>query len=465
MSRPLIVSPLVALALSGCISVGPNYKPPASPLPSAFRASPVGQVEPTSTGTAWWAEFGDPLLTKTVEESLAQNLDLDAAAARVTQARAAARAAGAALLPAGQLQGDASRAQQSLVGSSAQSAARQRDIDLFDAGIGASWELDLFGGNRRGAEASKADAAAAEAGLAGARLMIAAETADAYIQLRGFQSRLALAERQVQDAQHLLDLTKLLVKSGHSAPLQLDQAEALLAQTQASTTLLRVGQEVQLNRLAVLCARPPEAERGALAQGGSVPDITSLSVSRGPADLLRQRPDVVAAERKMAASNARIGLAVADYYPKIDLQALIGFQSLTSGNLFSNDAKQAQGTAGLRWRLFDFGRVDAEVAAARGAHAEALANWRNAVLTAAEDVENAIVQLNERSNQVVKLEAASQALKRSHETLLASYARGAVSQLEVIDTERQWLGTEDAEQDSRTQRARAVIALHRAMGG
>lgn len=465
MSKVLILSPLMALALAGCISVGPNYKAPASPLPSAYRALPVGQIEPTSNAPAWWAEFGDPLLTKTVEEALAQNLDLQAAAARVAQARAAARAAGAALLPAGQIQGDASQVQQSLIGSSAQAAARQRDINLFDAGIGASWELDLFGGNRRGAEAASADAAAAEAGATGARLMIAAETADAYVQLRGFQSRLALAEQQVQDAQHLLDLTRLLVKSGHAAQLQLDQAEALLAQAEASTTLLRVGLEVQLNRLAVLCARPPEAERGALSRGAPVPEATSFAFSKSPSELLRQRPDVAAAERRLAAANARIGLALSDYYPKVDLQGLIGFQSLTSGNLFSNDAKQTQATAGLRWRLFDFGRVDAEVAAARGAHAEALANWRKAVLSAAEDVENAVVQLNERSTQVARLKAASQSLKRSHETLLASYARGAVSQLEVIDTERQWLGMEDAKQDGRTQRARAVIALHRAMGG
>ena len=460
--KPLIAALLVAtVALAGCAAVGPNYATPIAPVAAAFRNLPPA---PPTGAEPWWTRFGDRLLSQAVAEALTQNLDIEAAVARVTQARSAARAAGAALLPAGQVQADASRASQSLVGSNAQAAAHQRDVSLFDAGVGASWEIDLFGGQRRRAEAAGADVQAAEAGLGGARLVVAAETADAYLQLRGFQSRLALAERRVADDAKVLELTNLLFEAGHAPRLQRDQAEAVLSQAKATLPLLRAGIEAELNRLAVLCGRTPESERAELAATGSVPAPEAMPGGLTPRDLLRTRPDVAAAERRLAASNARIGAALADYYPKVDLQALIGFQSLTTGKLFSADAGLAQGSAGLRWRLFDFGRVDAEVAGARGAYAEALANWRRAVLLAAEDVENALTQLAERGSQLSRLQSASLALEHARGAAQAGYERGAVSLLDVIDTERQLLLTEDQFADVNTQRARAMVALHRALG-
>jgi NodT family efflux transporter outer membrane factor (OMF) lipoprotein len=453
------------LALAGCAAVGPTYVTPPAPVAPAFRGLPPGGSVTAASSSAWWERFGDPMLDQVVEEALAQNLDIQAAMARVTQARAAARATGAALLPAGQLQTDANRAHQSLVGSNAQAAAYQRDVDLFDVGVGASWEIDLFGGLRRGAEAARADAAAAEAGLAGARLMVAAETADAYLQLRGFQSRLGLAERRVADDGKVLELTRLLYDAGHAPRLQRDQAEATLAQAEATLPLLRAGVEAELNRLAVLRGRTPESDRSRLVAVRPVPTPPPITGGLTPGDLLRRRPDVAAAERRLASADARIGAAVADYYPKIDLQALLGFQSLTSGKLFTSDAALAQGTAALKWRLFDFGRVDAEVAAAKGARAEALANWRKAVLSAAEDVENALTQLRERDAQLSRLQAASLALEHARDAAQAGYERGAVSLLDVIDTERQLLETEDSAADVETQHARAMVALYRALGG
>ncbi len=465
MSPARMVLPVAMLALAGCAAVGPNYTAPTAPIAPAFRNLPAGPASALAGAEAWWTGFNDPLLNQMVDEALSQNLDIQAAAARLTQARAAARGAGAALLPAGQLQLDASRAHQSLVGSNAQAAAFQRDVNLFDAGVGASWEVDLFGALRRGAEAARADAGAAQAGLAAARLAIAAETADAYLQLRGFQSRLALAERRVRDDERVAALTGLLFEAGHAPSLQRDQAEAVLAQAQATPPLLRAGVEAELNRLAVLCGRPPETERSALAADRPVPPLPPIPGDVTPGDLLRRRPDVAAAERRLAAANARIGVAVADYYPRIDLQALVGFQSLTAGKLFTGDAGLAQATAGLKWRLFDFGRVDAEVAAARGARAEALANWRQTVLGAAEEVENALSQLTQRDAQLTRLQAASLALEHARDASQAGYERGAVSLLDVIDTERQLLETQDAAADVNAQRARALVALHRALGG
>lgn len=464
MSRSLVLTGVLSLLLAGCAAVGPTYRVPAAPVAPAFRNAPPPGVT-RSVETAWWTGFNDPLLTATVEQALAQNLDIAAAAARVTQARAAARAASAALLPAGQVQADYQHARQSLVGSNAQAAVFQRDVDLFDGGVGASWEIDLFGGLRRGREAARATAEAADAGLAGARLLIAAETADAYLQLRGFQSRLLLAQRRVRDDERVLELTSLLFDAGSAPRLQRDQAESVLAQAQATIPLLRLGVEAQLNRLAVLTGRPPETERSGLAAESSVPLPPPIPPGITPGDLLRNRPDVAAAERRLAAANAGIGVAIADYYPKVDLSGLIGFQSLSAGKLFSSDANAASFAGALRWRLFDFGRVDAEVANARGVYAEVLANWRGVVLSAAEDVENALAQQAEREAQLSRLQAASLSLEHARDASQAGYERGAVSLLNVIDTERQLLLTQDAAADVNTQRSRAAVALHRALGG
>lgn len=464
MIRAPLGSALAALALSACAAVGPTYVTPSAPAAAAYRNLPgAGLAAPGPT--AWWTGFGDPLLDQVVDEALSQNLEIQAAVARVVQARASARAAGAALLPAAQVQSDYSHALQSLVGANASTAAYQRDVNLFDAGVGVAWELDLFGGQRRSVQATRADAQATEAALAGARLMIAAETADAYLLLRGFQSRLSLAQRRVRDDEQVLDLTRLLFDAGHAPRLQRDQAEAVLAQAQASVPLLKVGVEAQLNRLAVLAGKTPEFERGALAVERPTPPPPPVPAGLTPTDLLRNRPDVASAERRLAAANARVGVAIADYYPKIDAQALFGFQSLSANRLFTGDAGLAQGMAGLKWRLFDFGRVDAEVAAAKGANAEALANWRQVVLSAAEDVENALVQQAQRTVQLDRLQAASLSLEHARDASQAGYELGAVSLLDVIDTERQLLETQDAAADATAQRSRAAVALHRALGG
>ncbi len=461
---------LVALAaltlLAGCRTVGPDYAPPAAPVAPAFRgAPPPSPARAARPPEAWWTGFGDPVLTATVEQALAGSPTVEAAVARVTQARAASRAAGAALYPTGQLQVDVTHARQSLVGQNAFAAAVRQDVDIFAAGVGAAWEADLFGGLRREREASRADAEGAVLALAGARLMVAADTAGAYLQLRGLQARIALVARRVRDDRRLVELTGLLFDAGRIPRLQLDQARATLAQAEASEPLLRAAAEAQLNRLAVLTGRTPESERGALAVERPVPPPPPVPADLAPADLLRARPDVAAAERRLAAANARIGTAIADYYPRVSFQGLLGLQSIGLGDFLTGDAGAGSLAAGLRWRLFDFGRVDAEVANARGVYAEALADWRAAVLRAAEEVETALAVSAERARQLDRLQAASLSLERALDASQAGYDRGVVSLLDVIDTERQLLITQDAAADANAQRARAAVAIRRALGG
>jgi NodT family efflux transporter outer membrane factor (OMF) lipoprotein len=474
----LTVPSLVALLLAGC-AVGPDYHRPQIASPSAYiggaavaaRSSPpieVASVDTTGQRN-WWARFGDPVLAQLVDTALAQNLDIAQAVARVAQARASLRSADAALLPSATISGSAATAHQSLetpTGRIAQTApGYRRDGNLYEADLGASWEIDLFGGLRRGHEAAQAEYQASQAGIAAARLSVAAQVADTYIIIRGLQTRLAVAEEQTRTQQRLVDIVGLQYGKGIAAELQLRQAEGALAQVQAGVPVLRTALDTAMNALDVLLGSQPGTYRVIVSVPSAIPAAPPIADAGSPADVLRRRPDLIIAERKLAASNARIGIAVSEYFPKFSLSGLIGSATMGAGNLFSGGANQAQGVLGLRWRLFDFGRVDADIASAKSANAEALAAYRLAVLRASEDVENAFSALIQREAQEAVLARGETALARAQGASLAAYKGGVVSLIEVLDADRRLLDTRDARAQAQTETARAAVASYRALGG
>ena len=460
---------LVALALLPALAacaVGPDYRAPdLTPAPAFRNADPAWNA--ARPGPEWWRGFNDPILDGLEAKALAQNLDLAQAVSRVSQSRAGLQPVAGALLPAAQANVQPAYNRQSLLGSSGPFShlpGYHRDGSLYDVTAGASWELDLFGGLRRQFEAARADYQAAKASASASRMMVCADVADAYLQLRGDQRRLALALEQTRIDGDYVDLVRLRFQVGQAARRDVDAAEAALGQAQASVPSLRIAVEVQLNRLAVLIGEAPEAERGALEVPAPVPSPPPLGAGR-PADLLRARPDLAVAERRLAAANARIGAAISDYYPKITLQGLLGYESTASRGLFSAAAGESQASVGIKWRLFDFSRVAAEVALARGRDAEALAAYRQAVLRAAEDVENALAARLQREDQTRRLHEARDALVRSRQAAQDAYGAGQISLLEVIDADRQLLQTQDAAAQADTDLARASVALVRALGG
>ncbi|WBY08028.1 efflux transporter outer membrane subunit [Sphingomonas sp. 7/4-4] len=345
----------------------------------------------------WWRSFDDPLLASLVERALAQNLDLQQARARVGQARAGLRHANADLLPAGQVSGQASESWQSLETPQGRIASAlpgfEREAQSYELNLGASWELDLFGGKDAARDAARADWQASAAAAVAARLAVAAQTADTYVAIRSLQARLDVARGQQQVQQRLVDLVALQFRKGVAAELQLRQAEGALAQVKAGVPELEQGLEIAMNALDILLGVQPGSTRPELAAAAPIPVPPAVSSAGGPPALLRRRPDIIAAERTLAASNARIGVAMAEYYPKFSLGGLLGTATMGVSGLFGGNATQASGVLGLRWRLFDFGRIDAEIAAARGRNTEALAAYRLAVLRASEDVENAFSSL------------------------------------------------------------------------
>ncbi|NTV71454.1 MAG: efflux transporter outer membrane subunit [Azonexaceae bacterium] len=458
--------------LSGC-AVGPDYQPPLVELTSTF----VGQkgVEQRSVqGKAdlqrWWAAFDDALLAHYVALALEQNLDIAQATARLAQSRAALRYADAALLPAGNVSASAGRGYLSVETPLGQVLNSRPGFDrwggAYEANLGASWEIDLFGGLQRWRETARAEYEASEAGVAATRLAIAAQTADVYVMIRGLQARIAIAQQQVETRRRLLAMIQLQYEKGIAAELQKNQAEGSLTQAEAQIPVLDAGLDSAMNALDVLLGVQPGTHRAELAPVKPIPAAPAMAETGTPAEMRRRRPDLIAAERRLAAANARIGVAVAEYYPKFSLGALLGSATaIASGNLFTGGASQAQGVLGLRWRLFDFGRVDAQIAAARGQEAEALAAYRLAVLRATEDVENAFSALVNREAQVGILTRGEASFARARENSFAAYQGGVVSLIEVLDADGNLLQARDAKAQAQTEAARAAIASFRALGG
>jgi NodT family efflux transporter outer membrane factor (OMF) lipoprotein len=470
--KAIISGLIISAALAGC-AVGPDYVAPKTEMTPFHNTQAVANRQTTLPAPKldiWWTGFNDPMLETIVQRALDQNLDLQAAIARVAQSRAAAQAAGAALLPT--IDANTSytaehQSTQSPLGALASAFPNySRDQKEYVVGATASWEIDLAGGLRRAHSAARDEEQAAEANQLGTRITVAADAADAYLQIRGLQMRLAVAQNQIDTDAHLLELVQARVQAGAATPREVAQAEALLRQARASIPVLRIGLEAQLNRLDVLMAAQPGTYAAELStNAGAIPDIPAIGTNDQPIDVLRRRPDIIAAERHLAATSEEIGVAISDYYPKISLSGALGFDSITSNHFLSAKSFQPVGTGALQWRLFDFGKVDAEVKQARGANAEALAQFRQAALKATEDVEDAFITLSQTELRVRELEQEVTALTRARDLSEKAYRAGSITLTDVLDADRQLLGSRDDLDATRADAARAAVRTFRALGG
>jgi NodT family efflux transporter outer membrane factor (OMF) lipoprotein len=468
--RPIHWAALAPLALLGACTAGTAYRPPEAPLPPAWSAA---NALTRPDGAEWWRGFGDPALDRLETRAMAGSPDLDAALARLDQARAAAGYAAAERLPAAALEGSLARARQSTTAGLGQLT---RYIPTFDrtqdearAGVSASWDLDFAGGLRREAEAARADAGAVGAGVAAARLALAAELADTYFGYRGAETQLATMEARRAALADRRAIMAARLRAGEAPRSALDPLDAALAEIDGAIQLHRAALAVAGNRINSLLGAPtgsplPELEAPELEARAPIPAGADPAAGV-PGDVLRRRPDVVAAEARLRAAHARIGAALAEYWPKFSLQGALGFDSNDLGRFGSGASNFAQGLFGLRWRLFDFGRVDAAVKAARGTEREALANYRAAVLRAGEDVESAFSTLAaHRANLAARIDGQA-AQSRSLAAARAAFAAGEISRDRLRESELALLDAEDAVTAARVDLARAVLACHRALGG
>jgi NodT family efflux transporter outer membrane factor (OMF) lipoprotein len=469
--RPVLL--LLSAAVLAACTVGPDYRRPDVPLAQSYRVQPTATMAAGATSaslSAWWEGFNDPLLTRYVSAALAENLDLAQALARIDQARARLGGANAALLPSATVSGSAARAYQSIDTPEGRllnaTPNYQRRGSEYETDVEAGWEIDIFGGLRRQREAALADYSATQASAVATRLAVAAQTADIYVTIRGLQARLDIANRQVKTQQDLLARVKLLFANGAAADYQVQQAQGTLDQVQATVPILDASLDAAMNSLDVMLGTPPGTHRAELSATAPIPSAPSIAEMGAPADLLQRRPDLIAAERHLAASNARIGAAISEYYPKLSLSAMLGSATAVSAStLFTGGATQAAGLVGLRWRLFDFGRINAEVGEAKGKDAEALAGYRQAVLRATEDVENSLSSLVNRQAQTATLVHAESSLTKARDASTAAYSSGAASFIDVLHADETLLQAADARAQAQTESARAAIATFKALGG
>jgi multidrug efflux system outer membrane protein len=456
----------LALALAAC-SVGPGYVRPDMPVPAAYGQAPAPAADAparAATDSAFWRSFEDPQLSALVEQALAANHDLRIALAHYDRANALLRSAGFDRFPSITAGGAGSEVRASA--DQAPGVARgDRDRRDYSAGANAAWELDLFGRIRRNVEAQRAEAAASAADLAAAQVAIVGEVARTYVQLRGLQQRLRVANENADNQRETLRLVAARLETGRGTEFDSARARAQLEATLARIPALEAQVAVDMHRLAVLVGRTPDALVAQLQPQKPLPNLPAALDPGTPGELLRRRPDIAAAEQRLHAATARIGVATADLFPRFTLGGLIGSQALDSGALFQRDSETRLVALGIDWSFLDTGRVRARIAAA-GADADAaLARYEQAVLLALEDTEDALVRYARARVEDEHLARAAADSAQAARLARVRFDAGAADLFEVLDAERTQLQAQDAFADGRSRSASSAVSLYVALAG
>lgn len=449
------------LVIAGC-AVGPDYHRPSTPVDAHYMN--VGQPG-LAEGAAlerYWTSFNDPLLDSLVDDAVGHNKDLATAAANLRAARAARRLAGFDQFPTVTFSGSYTHslyAEQQLLGSD----QFGREFDSADAGFQGLWELDLFGRVRRNVEAARADVGASTATLQDARVSVIAEIARDYFVLRGLQDQLRLTQRNAESQLNTLKLTRVRLEAGRGNELDTARAEAQWRTTLASIPTLEATIATTMYRISVLTGRQPGAlnERLTPEPAPDLPELTSIGT---PEILLRRRPDIRIAERRLAGATARVGVAVGDLFPKVTLTGSFGYLAPTFGDLGQGEARFFSIGPGISWAAFDLGRVRARISASRAETDAALSTYEGAVLNALEDTEGALVSYGRSQSHRESLAGAAAASDKAADLARKRFEGGLVDFLEVLDAERTALTAELVFSQSRTDEATSLIAVYKALG-
>ena len=443
------------LALGGCALPRHAAPPLEVDVPAAWSVAEASEAGSATSLTQWWLRFDDPLLGSLVNQALQVNTSVKSAQAALRQARALRDVSAAGLLP---VVGSSASVQRSLYVANTGS-------NSFHAGLDASWELDLFGANRDALDASDATARASAASLGDVQVSIAAEVALSYITLRGAQARLAIAEANLASQLETLQLTQWRVQAGLLTSLEAEQARAAAEQTRAQLPAVQTSIEQTRHALAVLTGQPPAALSTVLAAAGPVPqaaDDLALSI---PAETLRQRPDVRAAEHQVSAAAARVAQADAARLPNFKLGGSLGLSALTLGSLTSGASVVGALLASVSMPVFDGGAASAQVRAQEAALEQARVAYQATVLTALKDVEDALVALRGDRERLLRLQNAAEAAGNAALLARQRYGSGLVDFQTVLETQRTQLNTQDSVASAGVDVSADHVRLYKALGG
>jgi outer membrane protein, multidrug efflux system len=452
----------VASILAAC-AVGPNYHRPETPVDAHFANAGEPGLKDGDTVEQYWTAFADSLLNGLVDDALAHNKDLGAAAANLQAARAAKRLAGFDQFPTATLAGSYNH----ILDSKQQLPfydRHDREFDSAQGGFDGLWELDLFGRVRRNVEAARGDLGASAATLRDARVSVIAEVARDYFILRGLQDQLALTMRNADNQLSTAKLTRTRLEAGRGNELDTARAEAQWQTTLASIPTLQASIATTMYRLSVLTGRQPTALGERLSPQAPMPILPTLNAIGTPEQLLRRRPDVLVAERRLAAATARIGVAMGDLFPKVTLVGDWGYQAPTFGDFGKRDAEFFSVGPSITWAAFDLGRVRARISSAKAQTDAALASYEGAVLNALEDTEGTLITYGRSQSRRESLQLAAAASDKAADLARKRFEGGLIDFLEVLDAERTALSAELLLSQSRTDTATSLIAVYKALG-
>ncbi len=456
---------LIVLLSQGCV-VGPDYEPPVTTMPDVWHQRAArGIAEGEAPLQTWWRVLDDPLLEELIVRAERANLDLRQAVERIREARARLRVVGGDKVPSVNVSGDASRSQASDNGVSSPPVGGFDASSLYNAGFDAVWELDFFGRIRRSIESARASYEASIEDYRDVLVTLFAEVARNYVEARSFQQRLAYAHANVEVQRETLQLTQDRFAAGLVSALDVAQAESNLASSEARIPVLETGLELALNRLAVLLGEQPGKLHDELERVMDLPDPPVRITVGLPGDLLRQRPDVRIAERNLAAQTARIGVAVADLYPRFSLTGFLGLQSVQGGDFLDGDSVTWSFGLPFSWNLFDGGSRRSAVEVERARTEQLLTSYQQTVLLALEEVENSIVAYDREQQTRERLLVAVDATLRSLELVRTQYMAGLTDFQNVLDTQRSLFTQQDELATTEGRVVQDLIAIYKAVGG
>jgi NodT family efflux transporter outer membrane factor (OMF) lipoprotein len=491
--------------------VGPNYRSPEVKTPGAFGEAPTGSVATTQrsdpiggstrgegaatqpgTGgrlsgqvadlVVWWKSFDDPMLDSLIERAVENNLDVRQATARLREARAQLGVTSAALWPSVDVNGQVSRSRSSKSisggsfsgGSSGSSGGGtsvgsfgKTESTLYRGGFDASWEIDVFGGTRRAVEAARYDIEAAVEDRNAVITSLLAELATNYVTVRGAQQRIRIAIDNIESQKQTLSLNEARLQAGISSEFDVARARAQVATFEATVPSLRIQEAQAMHRIGVLLGDSPDSVKAMLSEPKAIPmSLPTVPVGL-PSELVRRRPDIRRAERQLAASTARIGVATADLFPRFSLTGSLGLQSDKLARFADSRSIFYSVGPAVSWNIFDAGRIRSNIQVQNERQAEFVAAYERTVLTSLEDVENAVVAYSRNVERREALARAVLANRRSVELATGRFAggQGVGNLLDVLVAQRDLFSAEDALVQSDQQLSQDLVALYKALGG
>ncbi|MFI3121734.1 MAG: efflux transporter outer membrane subunit [Methylococcaceae bacterium] len=472
MRHPVVL--FYILLLSGCAAVGPDYEQPKMPIPQHWSETATGIKSPPAQADKWWRSFNDPMLDQLIGEAIASNLDLKLALERVKDARALRTATIAAGLPSLTAKSNISRRFNNIASPTAQTGGTssvgggfgvgKQLINIFQLGFDAQWELDFFGGVRRAVEAADATIEVEVENSRDVLITLLGDVARNYIELRANQRLAAITRENLHAQQETQELTQIRQQTGLASMLEVTQAQAQAATTQAQLPNYETVVKQSIHALSVLLGQEPGALAARFNQQGVIPGFAVDVIANLPSELLQRRPDIRRAERQLAVANASVGIATAELYPKINLAAFIGLQNTTVTD-FTPLGKSWSAASSLTMPIFNWGKLNANIKSKKAQFEQVFLTYQTTVLAAFKEVEDALVAYSKERERHKALLKAVEANQLAVQLADQRYQKGLTAFLDVLVSQTALYQAQSVLVTSESQLSSDLVALYKALGG